>query len=65
MEDRLVSDTSSRKGVEVQVLSSAPIFPDKEMAARLFREASRWRDERPIYAIFLNKQNYEDIMKWG
>jgi len=35
------------------------------MAARLFREASRWRDERPIYAIFLNKQNYEDIMKWG
>ena len=64
MADRLVSDANGRNPVEVQVLSSAPLLKDKETAARLFRELSNWKDERCVDVFSVNKQIYEDLLKW-
>ena len=63
MADRLVSDANGRNPVEVQVLSSAPLLKDKETSARLFREMSKWKDERcDVFPV--NKQICEDLLKW-
>ena len=64
MADRLDSESSARKGVEVQILSSAPLLKDKEIGARLFRELSNWRDERSV-VVYLNEQIFNDFCNWS